>query len=266
MFSLFSLVTSIATNTKSYTFMERITTPEDISEHGHLIDWLFNYITWMNIFFFTLVCLGLFGFSYLYSQKRSARGYYTYGNKKIHIIVVTLIGAAVFFGVDLTITKISNDDFTNVFAKYPKGPDVMRVQVMGQQWMWKMRYPGKDNTFNTADDVVTNNDLRLPIGKKVVIQLISKDVIHSFFVPNARRKVDAMPGRISRLWFQLKKTGVFDIACAEMCGTHHYLMKAKLTVYTQEKFNQWLEEAQTLALAQNDVEDPDMFWGWPWKE
>lgn len=266
MLSFISLAAATATNTKSLTLLERMAPPEDISENGHLIDWLFNYITGMNTFFFVLVCLGLFGFSYLYSSSRHKKPYYTYGNKKAHVLVVTLIGAGVFFGIDFNITRIANNDFTKVFVNFPKGSDVVKVQVMGQQWMWKMRYPGKDGVFNTADDVITNNDLRLPIGKKVVLQLISKDVIHSFYLPNVRRKVDAMPGRISRMWFKLNKTGVYDIACAEMCGTHHYLMKAKMTVYSQEEYNNWLEEAQTISLARNDVEDPNTFWGWPWRE
>lgn len=245
---------------------ERFQPPEDISESGHLIDWLFSYTTYLNIFFFTLVCIGLFGFSYLYYYKRHPKPEYTYGNKKIHIIVATVIGVAVFFGVDLNITRVSNNDFINVFAKWPgEEQEVVRVQVMAQQWMWNFRYAGRDGVFNTEDDVITMNDLRVPIGKKIVFQLTSKDVIHSFFLPNARQKVDAIPGRITRMWVELNKAGEWGIACAEMCGTFHYRMAAKLTTYTQENYDAWLAEAEERAVVENDPERAEMYWGWKWE-
>jgi cytochrome c oxidase subunit 2 len=256
----------LATATVNMSFWERIKPPVDISTNGHLIDWLFNYTTIMITFFFILVCAGLFGFSWLYSAKRNKKAYYTYGNKKIHVMVATLIGALVFFAVDMNITRIANNDFTKVFMNFPKGDDVIKIEIMAQQWMWNIRYAGKDGKFNTDDDILTTNDLRLPVGKKVVVQLISKDVIHSFFLPNIRRKVDAMPGRISRLWFELTKTGEYEIACAEMCGTHHYLMKGKLIVYSQEQYEQWLSSAHSIALAENDNQDADRYWGWQWQE
>jgi cytochrome c oxidase subunit 2 len=242
--------------------------PKDISVNGHLIDWLFNYTTGLNVFFFFFVCLGLFGFSFLYSKKRHPKPYYTYGNKKIHIIIVTLIGIAVFLVIDLNITRISNNDFTKVILNYPDASkeEVIRIEVMAQQWMWKFRYAGADAVFNTTDDVVTTNDLRLPTGKKVLLQVLSKDVIHSIFLPNVRRKVDAIPGRITRMWFEIKEgqDGDYEIACAEMCGTAHYKMKADLKVYNQNDFSQWLNEAQNIAVAVNDPEDAQSFWGWKW--
>lgn len=148
-----------------------------------------------------------------------------------------------------------------------KNEDVEKVQILAQQWAWNFRYAGKDGVFNTDDDVVTLNDLRLPVGKKIVFQLTAKDVIHSFYLPNARLKVDAIPGRVTRMWVQFKKdkAGVWDIACAEMCGVYHYRMAAKLTTYSQEDYDEWLGEAQEKAIATNDTENPDLFWGWNWE-
>lgn len=247
-------------------FWKRISPPQDISVNGHLIDYLFNYTTSFNIFFFLLVCAGLVGFSYLYSAKRHPKPYYTHGNKKMHIMVAAAIGAFVFFAIDMNITRMSSNDFTKVFANFPKkNEDVEKVQVMAQQWMWSFRYAGEDGVFNTDDDVVTTNDLRLPTGKKIVLQLLSKDVIHSLFLPNIRQKVDAMPGRISRMWFELVTPGDFEIACAEMCGTHHYKMQAKLKVYSPEDYKKWLSEAKHIALAENDLSNSDYFWGWQWE-
>ena len=221
----------------------------------------------MNIFFFGLVCLGLFGFSYLYYHKRHPRAYYTYGNKKRHILLTTLIGILVFVSIDMNITRISNNDYIGVFDNWPdESEDIVRIEVMAQQWMWSFRYPGSDGIFNTDDDVTTINDLRIPVDKKVVFQILSKDVIHSLYFPNARRKVDAIPGRLTRMWFHPIKTGVFDIACAEMCGTYHYRMQAKLRVYSQENYRDWMNEANERAKIVNNTQDLELYWGWQWQK
>lgn len=249
------------------TLWEQMHPPVDISENGHLIDFLFRYTTYMNIFFFALVCAGLFGFTYFYYHKRSKKAYYTYGNKKPHILIATVIGTLVFFAVDLNITRMSNNDYINVFINWPKDddPNVLKVQVLAQQWAWNFRYAGKDGVFNTEDDIVLLNDLHVPTGKKVLFQVLSKDVIHSLYFPNARRKVDAIPGRITRLWYQLKTPGTYDIACAEMCGTYHYRMQAKLYVHTPENFQDWLSEAEAKALEDNRDASPERYWGWQWQ-
>lgn len=265
-FIIFLLSSAFAEAPKKLGALEKLNPPIDISNEGHLIDWLFDYTTAMNLFFFTLVCIGLFGFTIIYHKKRHPKPYYTYGNKKPQIMIATLIGIAVFVGIDMNITRMSNNDYIGVFTNWPsEDEDIVRVEVLGQQWAWNFRYAGKDGLFNTDDDVVTLNDLRLPTGKKVVFQILSKDVIHSLYFPNARRKVDAIPGRLTRMWFQLNKTGEYDIACAEMCGTYHYRMQARLTVYSQEEYDNWLDDAQEKALQVNDPENPELFWGWQWQ-
>ncbi|MBT3585674.1 MAG: cytochrome c oxidase subunit II [Halobacteriovoraceae bacterium] len=269
MFSLLELLVSPAmatgTNKGLLHSILHLAPPEDISEHGHLIDWLFNYTTNLNILFLVLLLVCLFGFPFLYSRRKNPKPYYTYGNKKKQIIFVTLIGVAVFLFIDLNITRISNDDYINVFMNFPdKDEDVEKVEVLAQQWMWSFRYAGQDGKFNTDDDVITINDLRVPTGKKIVFQMISKDVIHSFFLPNTRRKVDAIPGRITRMWVNVNKPGVYDIACAEMCGTYHYRMQAKMTVYDPQEYNNWLVEAQKKSSEQKEILTADMFWGWKW--
>jgi cytochrome c oxidase subunit 2 len=98
-----------------------------------------------------------------------------------------------------------------------------------------------------------------------MIQMTSKDVIHAFYLPNARIKADAIPGRYAKLWFDANKEGDYDIACAEMCGIHHYLMKAQLTVLSPENFERWVKESQEIAIATNDTENMDLRWGWKWE-
>ncbi len=248
-------------------FLERMKPPVDISVNGHLIDGLFYFTTWLILVYFLLVCAGLFGFAYFYWNKKNPKASYLHGTSKKHVAVVAGIGAAVFITIDMQITRMSNDDFMNFFAKWPDETkeEVLKVQVLAQQWAWNYRYAGKDGVFNTEDDVVTLNDLHLPVGKKIVFQITSKDVIHSFFISNARQKVDAMPGRISRMWIELTAPGNFEIACAEMCGTYHYRMASKLTVHTAEDFQSWMELAQDRADQVNDKEDPTRYWGWKWQ-
>ncbi|MCY4643206.1 MAG: hypothetical protein OXB88_01170 [Bacteriovoracales bacterium] len=245
--------------------------PRDISVEGFAsrIDWLFNYITILDAVYFALVCAGLVGFCFFYSSKRHPTPYFTYGNKPKHFLSTMAIGLAVFLTIDLFIATRSNTDLQEVYWNFPdeKSEDVLRVQVQAQQWAWNFRYAGPDGIFNTLDDVVTLNDLRIPAGKKVVFQLTSKDVIHSFYLPNFRVKVDAMPGRISRMWIQSKEEerGRFEVACAEMCGTYHYKMAAAMTLLSPEDFADWEREAAVIALAAKDPDHPEALWGWEWE-
>lgn len=265
LFGLFAQAETVSTSeNRVFSFWERISPPEDISTSGHLIEWLFNYTTYVNLFWFALVCIGLFGFSFLYSQRRHKKALYTHGNEKKHLLITAFIGLGVFLSVDMVITKISTRDIKDVFWNFPDGDDVIKVQVLAQQWAWNIRYAGKDGEFNTGDDVVQLNNLVVPVGRKVMIQMTSKDVIHSFYLPNARIKADAIPGRYAKLWFDTTKTGNYEIACAEMCGNHHYLMKGQLTVLSQENYDRWVQESQELAIATNDTEDMDLRWGWKW--
>lgn len=245
-------------------FWESIQPPEDISTNGHLIIWLFNYTTYVNIFWFALVVIGLFGFSFLYHHKRHQKSLYTHGNEKKHLFITAFIALGVFLSVDMVITKVSTKDMKEVYWNFDESGDVVRIQVLAQQWAWNFRYAGADGEFNTADDVVTLNNMYIPVNKKIMVHMTSKDVIHSFYLPNVYLKADAIPGRYAKLWFDTKKTGNYEIACAEMCGNHHYLMKAQLTVLEQSDYDNWLKESQSMAIATNDTEDMDLRWGWKW--
>ena len=121
----------------------------------------------------------------------------------------------------------------------PPPPD-LEVEVTAEQFAWNIRYAGADGQFNTADDITTINQLHVPVKKTVLIRLKSKDVIHSFFVPQFRMKLDAVPGLTGRLWVSTTKRGNFEIACAELCGLGHYRMRGFLTIESPEEFNAWL--------------------------
>ena len=113
----------------------------------------------------------------------------------------------------------------------PPAGDVV-VRITAKQFNWNFTYPGPDGKFGTADDVTSENDLHVPVGKVVRFELQSEDVIHSFFVPDMRLKQDVVPGRTIRGWFEATKTGIYEIACSELCGFGHYSMHGNVIVQT----------------------------------
>jgi cytochrome c oxidase subunit 2 len=139
----------------------------------------------------------------------------------------------------------------------PDPKEALRVEIMPEQFAWNIRYAGTDGLFRTADDVTTINQLYIPVGQPVVVQLSSKDVIHSFFLPNFRIKMDAVPGMVTSLYFEATRTGIYDIACAEHCGFGHYRMQGFLNVQEPGQFQAWLSE-------QAKEGSPDTRWGWAW--
>ena len=122
--------------------------------------------------------------------------------------------------------------------------DCAMVEVTGRQFEWRIRYPGPDQVLRTPDDLLTVNDLHLPVNEKVVIALKSDDVLHSFFLPNVRIKQDAVPGMKQYVWFKPMSEGKFDIVCAELCGWGHYKMKGQMTVQSADDFQGWLKEME----------------------
>jgi len=237
--------------------------PEIISSDGAHFDWLFGYVTWGTFFYFVLMIIGVVYFTYAYRDRNGGKAaLYTDGHKEHK---VTLFFDVLFFiTLDLVLIYFSVVDTQKYFMAPPVGKDVVRVQVMPQQWLWNFRYVGNDGEFGTADDIVTTNEMWLPKGKVVSLQLKSKDVIHGFMVPEIRRQMDALPGSITRMWFEIIKTGDFEIACMHLCGTAHYKMKGFMKVVEQEDFEAWSKEMSEWSEARFDPDDTATHWGWNW--
>jgi cytochrome c oxidase subunit 2 len=145
-------------------------------------------------------------------------------------------------------------------------PGAVRIEINAHQWAWDARYPGPDGKFNTPDDIVVLNALVVPQGLPVIFQVTSTDVIHGFNVPNMRMKVDAIPGTVTRMWFQPKDTGVFEIVCAQHCGANHYKMRGTLTVLPVREFQRWAAVNSENAARAFDRNDVEAHWGWDWAE
>jgi len=174
---------------------------------------------------------------------------------------------------------------------FPTAEEALEVRVVAQQFAWNVHYPGPDGVFGRGksalvdeqtnplgldpddpagdDDVITLNQLHLPVHRPVIVRLSSKDVIHGFALPEMRVKLDALPGVETRLWFEptvtteamRQRTGdpdfQYEIACAQLCGNAHYSMRGFLTVETAEAFDAWMA-AQVAE--RREAAEVDDFW------
>jgi cytochrome c oxidase subunit 2 len=114
---------------------------------------------------------------------------------------------------------------------YGEPHDALPIYVVAKQWMWKVQHPGGQREIN---------ELHVPVGRSVQLIMASEDVIHSFFVPAFRIKHDVVPGRYQNLWFKAEKTGVFQLLCAEFCGTDHSRMTGRVVVLEPDRYEDWL--------------------------
>jgi cytochrome c oxidase subunit II len=173
----------------------------------------------------------------------------------------------IFFVVDGDLLVGSLSAVREVYGNFPWAeaqPGAVRIEVTAHQWAWAFRYAGADGRFDTADDLVTLNELMLPQGQPAIFQVASSDVIHGFNVPAMRMKVDAVPGMVNRMFFVPKLTGTFEIACAQHCGANHYKMRGTVTVLPADRYAAWLTLAQANALSAFDPGDTVAHWGWDW--
>jgi cytochrome c oxidase subunit 2 len=148
-------------------------------------------------------------------------------------------------------------------------PDAATIEVVGQQWQWSFRLPGKDGRLGRADArfvnadnplgldpadpraqdniVVVGGDLRLPVNKPARLLLRSIDVVHDFYVPEFRAKMDLMPGIETYFWMTPTRTGTFEILCAGYCGVGHASMRGNVIVESEEDYLKWLQAQPTFA-------------------
>ncbi|WPN56748.1 cytochrome c oxidase subunit II [Pseudomonas sp. P9_31] len=196
-----------------------------------------------------------------YRHKEGSRAHYQPESKKLEtwLIIVTSVGIAAMLAPGLVVY--------NDFIRVPK--NAYELEVVAQQWQWAFRFPGQDGKLGKSDikfvdstnpfgldpkdpvgqdDVlVLNNEVRLPLDKPVKVLLRSKDVLHDFYVPQMRSKMDMVPGMVSYFWFTPTKTGKYEVLCAEYCGVGHYNMRGHMIVEEQDAFDQWLNSQPTFA-------------------
>jgi len=218
--------------------------PEQASTYAPQIDGMFHLIMWITGVIFVLVEAVLLVFLWKYRRRPGREVHYTHGNNRLEVIW-TIIPALICVMLALLSRKLWED------IKEHMPHDALEIHVTGEQFAWNILYPGPDGKFDTADDIATLNQLHFPVGKAVVATLSSKDVIHSFFLPEFRVKQDAVPGMKTRIWFEGNKVGHWEIACAELCGLGHFRMKGFVTVDTPEDYQKWLAEQTAAKAAEN---------------
>ena len=221
---------------------------------------------WVTGVAFVLVSGFIIYCVYKFRYREGHKSEYEPENTKLELwlTVITTIGVVVLLAPGL----IAWNDYVAL-------PDEgIEVEGVGQQWVWSYRFPGEDgvygntsgrlfsskNTFgldpndpNSLDDILIRSaEVHLPINENVIMQLRSKDVLHDFYIPQFRAKMDLVPGQHTNLWFEPTLLGTYEVACAEYCGTGHYAMRGLITVDTKEDFQTWLDQQPTFAQTLNE--------------
>ncbi|WP_192346711.1 cytochrome c oxidase subunit II [Algoriphagus sp. Y33] len=240
------------------------------SEHGVVTDSLFWWTMAITgiVFLITHVLLFIFPYKYQYSEKRKADFYPD--NNKLEIIW-TIVPAVVLAGLVIS-GWVAWSDITA-----PAPENAHTVEIMGYQFAWEIRYPGKDKVLGDYDyrlitatnaqgiDFTDKNALDdfsspvvvIPKGEPVLFKIRARDVLHSVFAPHMRLKMDAVPGMPTRFWFVPTKTTAemreetgnpefnYEIACTEICGNGHFSMRRVIEVVEPEAYQKWFAEQKS---------------------
>jgi cytochrome c oxidase subunit 2 len=227
------------------------------SRHGAEIDRVFNVTLGITGLLFALLQAGL-GWLVLRFRHRGADTSGKPVRRRLENRFAVVAGVLIF-GVDITIFALGESEWFKAWGPAPGDSAV--VEVTASQFMWHFRYPGKDGVFGrtspalispdnpagidandvaSKDDIVSANELHLENNRPIRLRLRSKDVIHSFFLPNQRVKQDVVPGMMIEIWFVPTQEGRFEIACNQLCGMFHHRMRGALVVEKRENLETWL--------------------------
>jgi cytochrome c oxidase subunit 2 len=230
--------------------------PRDASLDGHLVDGAFGYLTIATAICFAIAVVVL-GIAVLFHRRRAGRvAHYTHGGRRRDQVLTLIVAVGMFLGIDAVLAGRSVGHLQTRFWRWPDDdPNAVQVEVTARQWAWTFRLAGPDGRFGTRDDVVTLDELRVPVGRPIYLKLRSKDVVHSLYLPSFRTKIDAVPGGTTRLWFQAREAGLYEIGCAQHCGVSHYKMRGQLRVLEWKDFREWQERAAVDARMRADLGD-----------
>ena len=238
--------------------------PENASEHGYTIDHMLEFCHW----FMLVLAIGwsiffvytLWRFRAGKSPKADYHGVRTKASTHIEFMVVLIdVLLLLGFAIPLWAKRVSS---------FPTNdPNAVHIKVVGQQFIWNFHYPGADGVFGKQDagfistsdqlgldpsdpqgrdDIVSPNEMHIPVDRNVILEITSKDVIHSLALQAMRIGQDAIPGSVIPIWFKPVKVGTYDIICAQLCGSNHYNMRASMVVDTEADYEGWLKETAAL--------------------
>ena len=231
----------------------------DVASNWGSMDDTITLTFWIGGGVFILVCLFMVYCVFKYSYKEGRKAEYKPEDKKLERILtwLTTLGVAALLAPGLIVW--------NQFINVPS--NAIHVDVMAWQWNWQYRLPGKDEKLGTTsvanisdnnpfginlddpygkDDILIQSDkLNLKNNRPVKILLRSVDVLHNWYVPQFRAKMDAVPGTITYYWFEPNKIGEYEVLCAEYCGVGHYGMRGRVEVQDEQNYENWLDEQET---------------------
>jgi cytochrome c oxidase subunit 2 len=232
-----------------------------IASNWQYIDTTIIITFWITGAVFTAVVLFTAYCVIRFRHRPGQKALYEPENKQLEwwLTVATAVGVAAMLAPGLFVW--------NQFVSVPEG--ATELEVVGRQWQWSYRLPGKDGRLGTSDTrnvssdnplglnpndpngkddlVIETGDLHVPLGKPIKVLLRSIDVLHDFYVPELRSKMDMVPGSVTYFWFTPTRTGTFDILCAELCGVGHPNMRGSIVVEEESAYQAWLQKQQTFA-------------------
>ncbi len=231
--------------------------PLNVSSYGGEIDYLFDLILWMVAITFVLTEGALVWLVWRFSRPDSSRAVFSHGSHKLEMIWTAVPALLLVFIAFSQMeawskVKIAMPDGTRPDEPYTVEKPL--AEVYASQFDWRFRYPDAEGNFEGADVVESAYDFYVPVNTKVLVRLRSRDVLHSFFIPQFRLKQDAVPGMEIPVWFKAEETGSYELICAELCGWGHYKMAGKIHVLPEDEYEAWLANART-ALYSNGSED-----------
>ena len=233
----------------------------DIASNWGSMDDTITLTFWVGGGVFILVCLFMVYCVFKFSYKEGRKAEYKPEDNKLEKILtwVTTLGVAALLAPGLIVW--------NQYVNVPK--NALEIDVMAWQWGWQYRLPGEDGKLGTTkianindnnpfginledpygtDDVLIQSDvLHLKTNKSVKILLRSVDVLHNWYVPQFRAKMDAVPGVVTYYWFEPNKIGEYEVLCAEYCGLGHYGMRGRVFVKDEQDYEKWLQEQETFS-------------------
>ncbi|HEX6607524.1 MAG TPA: cytochrome c oxidase subunit II [Chloroflexia bacterium] len=222
--------------------------PDPISPLARASTDLFNG----TLFISFLILLGIGGFI-LYSifRFRARPGDTTeppaiYNNRRLELAwtagpALILLGVLIF----AIPAQLAQTVETSKPADGQEPPD---IQIIGHQWWWEIRYP------QAGASVITANEVHMPVGKRLLIQVDSGDVIHDVWIPQLGPKMDTVPGQTNWMWLEADRPGTYQGVCAEYCGTEHAWMLIRAIAQPQAEFDAWLQQQRAPAVAPTTAE------------
>ncbi len=231
---------------------------EVASHHGHVGNHMLALVHWFMAVLFVgwSIFLGVI----LYKFRRKKNPQASYGGMTSHFsthveIGVVIVEVVLLLGFAFPLWAVRADAKAR-----PTGDDVVNLRAVGEQYRWTFHYAGADRMVgitsherytsanpvglvaedpNAHDDFISVNELVVPVGRPVVIQVTSKDVIHGLAIVPMFSQQDAIPGSEIPMWFEADKEGEWDIVCAQLCGAGHAQMVSRVKAVSAEEFDTW---------------------------